>query len=44
MYTKNVEKAKDVECEKESEDISHSGFMTCTDNESINESETVNTE
>ena len=32
-----LEKVKDIECEEESEDVSHSGFRT--DNESINESE-----
>ena len=31
-----VEKVKDVKCEEESKDVSHSGFMT--DDESINES------
>ena len=32
-----VEKVKDIECEKESENVSDLGFRT--DNESINESE-----
>ena len=31
------EKVKGIECEEESEDVSHSGFRT--DNERINESE-----
>ena len=36
-FTNYVEKVKDIECEEESEDVSHSWFRT--DNESINVSE-----
>ena len=36
-FTNYVDKVKDVECEEESNDVSHSGFRT--DNEIINESE-----
>ena len=36
-FTNYVEKVKDVECEEESEDFSHSESRT--DHESINESE-----
>ena len=36
-FTNYVEKVKDIECEEESENVSHSGFRI--DNESINESE-----
>ena len=32
-----IAKVKEIECEEESKDVSHSGFRT--DNESINESE-----
>ena len=38
-FTKYVEKVKDIEWEEESKDVSHSGLRA--DNESINESETV---
>ena len=37
MFTNYVEKVKDIECEEESVNVSHSGFRI--DNKSINESE-----
>ena len=37
LHLTYVEKVKNIECEEESKDVSHSGFRI--DNESINESE-----
>ena len=39
-FTNYVEKVKNVECEEESKDVFHSGFII--DNESINESKISN--